>query len=291
MYSQNIRTRRCGSPFLKGGQPDSTEIRVEKRPSAFNYGCDTVIMRRTTLAIAVCWIFCVGSLAQTSQPGELPDSPSSNAQSQISPQVSGPVQTGMAVFQLLQRKSLVFPDLATNTQPFGTWEKFKLAANNSVALSTVGAALLGAAHGQAINSPSGYGQGAEGYGKRVGANMARAASNNLFGTFLLASALHEDPRFYVKKSLSFKQSVKYAASRLVMTRSDSGEEVIYFAALLGPVAGEALANTYYPKGNQGVGHTFVRYASDQGCKFAGNLLRQYWPTINRKLKLVPPPTE
>ena len=244
-----------------------------------------------TLAIAVGCIFCIGSVAQTSQPGELPNSPSASAQSQTSPQVSGPVQTGVAVFQLLQRKSLVFPDLATNKEPFGTWEKFKLAANNSVSLSTVGASLLGAAYGQAANSPPGYGQDEGGYGKRFGANMARAASNNLFGTFLLASALHEDPRFYVKKSLSFKQSVGYAASRLVKTRSDSGDEVIYFAALLGPVAGETLANTYYPKGNRGVGHTFIRYASDQGWKFAGNLLRQYWPTINKKLKLVPSSTQ
>jgi len=45
-------------------------------------------------------------------------------------------------FQILQQKSLVFPDLATNRQPFGAWDKFKLAANNSVSLSTVTAALL-----------------------------------------------------------------------------------------------------------------------------------------------------
>ena len=86
-----------------------------------------------------------------------------------------------------------------------SWQKFKLAANNSVALSTIAAAAAGAAYGQAVNSPSGYGQGAEGYGKRFGADMARTASENLFGTFLLASALHQDPRFYVRKNLSFKQ--------------------------------------------------------------------------------------
>ena len=29
------------------------------------------------------------------------------------------------------------------------------------------------------------------------------------------------------------------------------------------------------------------YDSDLGWKFGGNLLRQYWPTLNRRLKLVP----
>ena len=120
--------------------------------------------------------------------------------------------------------------------------------------------------------------------------MARSASANLFGTFLIASILHEDPRFYVKKHYSFKQSVKYAAERIVITRSDSGERVVNFADTLGPLAGEALADTYYPEGNRGVSSTFIRYGSDIGWKFGGNMLRQYWPRINRKIKLVPEST-
>jgi hypothetical protein len=229
------------------------------------------------------------TLAQQSQSGTLPNAPSASAQSQPAPQNANPMQNSMAFFQLLQQKSLVFPDLATDTGPLDSWGKFKLAANNSVALSTIGAALIGSAYGQAINSPAGYGQGGEGYGKRFGADMARAASANMFGTFLIASVTHEDPRFYVRKHLNFKESVKYAAVRLVITRSDSGERAISYSNLLGPLAGEALANTYYPEGNRGVGSTFTRYASDLGWKFAGNLLRQYWPHINRKLHLVPEP--
>ena len=120
--------------------------------------------------------------------------------------------------------------------------------------------------------------------------MARSASANLFGTFLIASVLHEDPRFYVKKHYTFKQSVKYAATRVVFTRSDSGERVVSFADLLGPLAGEALADTYYPEGNRDVSSTFIRYGADIGWKFGGNMLRQYWPKINRKLKLAPEPT-
>jgi hypothetical protein len=190
----------------------------------------------------------------------------------------------------LQRKSVFFPNLATNSGPLSVWQKFKLAANNSISLATIGAALAGAGYGQAINSPKGYGQGGEGYAKRFGADMARSASANLFGTFLIASVLHEDPRFYVKKHYSFKQSVKYAAERIVITRSDSGERVVNFADTLGPLAGEALADTYYPEGNRGVSSTFIRYGSDIGWKFGGNMLRQYWPRINRKIKLVPEST-
>lgn len=241
---------------------------------------------------AICCLVCAGSLAQQSQSGAPSNSPSAtspppSAPAQAAPQGTNPLQGGLGFAQLLQRKSLVFPDLATNSERLSTGQKFELAANNTVALSAIGIALISSSYGQAIDRPEGYGQGGEGYGKRFGANMARTASDNVFGTFLIASMLREDPRFYVKKHLSFQQSLKYSAARIAITRSDSGDRVVNFAGLLGPLASEALANIYYTDGDRGAGGTFARYASDLGWKFGGNLLRQYWPRINRKLRLMP----
>jgi hypothetical protein len=244
-------------------------------------------MHRFVWTAVICCLVCTCSRAQQTQTGTLPDAPAGGEQSQTIPQASNPIQSSVALFQVLQQKSRVFPDIATNAGEFGTWQKFKLAANNSASVSTIAQALLAAGFSQAIDSNSGYGQGVDGYAKRFGADMARSASANLFGTFLIASALHEDPRFYVKRGLSPKQSLKYAAQRLVYTRSDSGQQVINFDGLLGPLASEGLANTYYPKTNRGIGSTFVRYGSDQGWKFAGYVVRQYWPRINRKLRLLP----
>jgi hypothetical protein len=189
--------------------------------------------------------------------------------------------------QLLERKSLVFPDLATGKQPFGPRDKFKLAVNNSVSLWNIGGALVAAAYGQAIDTPEGYGQGWDGYAKRFGSGMARSASDNLFGTFAISSIMREDPRFYLEKNLSFGQSVKYSAVRVAITRSDAGKPVVNYGGLLGPLAGEALATTYFPEGSRGVSDMFIRYAADLGWRFGGNLMRQYWPTINRKLRLLP----
>ncbi len=244
-------------------------------------------MRRRAITITLCCLSHAGCFAQAPQSNPLPDAPSSSAQSQNAPPTANPLQGGMQLVQLLERKSLVFPDLATNKEPFGTGEKFKLAVNNSWSLATIGVALAGAGFGQAIDSPEGYGQGADGYAKRFGAGMARAASENLFGTFAIASIMREDPRFYVRKNLSFGQTVKYSAVRVVFTRSDSGKRVVNYAGLLGPLAGEFLANTYYPEGNRDVSSALIRYAGDLGWRFGGNMMRQYWPSINRKLRLVP----
>jgi hypothetical protein len=243
--------------------------------------------QRRAIPIALGCLAHAGCFAQVNESNSVPDAPSTVAHSQSAPQTTNPLKGGMQFVQLLERKSIVFPDLATNQQPFGAREKFKLAVNNSVSLATIGAALLGAGYGQAIDSPDGYGQGADGYGKRLGAEMARSASDNLFGTFAISSIMHEDPRFYVRKNLSFGQTVKYSAVRVAITRSDSGRQVVNYGGLLGPLAAEALANTYYPEGDRDVSSTFIRYASDLGWRFAGNLLRQYWPSINRKLRLMP----
>jgi hypothetical protein len=235
----------------------------------------------------LCCLLSPCSRAQQTQSSTLPDAPASSGQTQTTPPASNPIQSSVALFQVLQQKSRVFPDLATNVEPFGTFQKFKLAANNSVSFSTVGQSLVAAGFSQAINSARGYGQGFDGYAKRFGADMARSASTNLFGTFLIASVMHEDPRFYVKRGLSLKETLKYAGQRLVYTRSDSGDKVVNYDGLLGPLASEGLANTYYPKTNRGVGSTFIRYGSDQGWKFCGNVVRQYWPRINRKLRILP----
>lgn len=240
---------------------------------------------------AVCILAVASSMAQQTPPNQLPDAPSATSQQQEAPHDANPVESSKSFLSLLSTKSFVFPTLATGTGPLDPWQKFKLACRNSVSLATIGGVLIGSAYGQAINSPAGYGQGGEGYGKRFGADMARSSSANLIGNFAIASLLHEDPRFYVKRGLSFKKAVKYSAYRVFVTRSDSGEHVANFAGLVGPLAAEALATTYYPDGNNGVGDVFIRYASDMGWQFAGNLFRQYWPTINRRLRTQPPVPE
>jgi hypothetical protein len=123
----------------------------------------------------------------------------------------------------------------------------------------------------------------DGYGKRFGSYMARTASNSFFGTFLFATLFRQDPRFFVRSEPTFWQAVEYSLHRIVITRRDSGEDTVNSSGLLGPLAGEGLANTYLPMQDRTLGNTFVRYTSDIGLRVAGNVLRQYWPTLSKRL--------
>src|SRR5579862_1000081 len=106
---------------------------------------------RLILAAILCLLLSDGAVAQESKIDSLPDAPSQTEQSSqtqqpaTTPAAANPIQSSVQVVRLLQQKSLVFPDLATTQGPLSSWQKFKLAANNSVALSTIGAAAIGAA--------------------------------------------------------------------------------------------------------------------------------------------------
>ena len=74
--------------------------------------------------------------------------------------------------------------------------------------------------------------------------------------------------------------MKYSLLRVVITRSDSSAATVNSSGLLGPLAGEGLANVYLPVGDRTLGNTFVRYATDLGWRAAENVLRAHWPGIS-----------
>jgi len=146
------------------------------------------------------------------------------------------------------------------------------------------------------NNPEAYGQGWDAYGGRFGASLARSASSNFFGDFVFVSIFSQDPRFFPESKPTFWGSVKYSAERIVITRNDPGKDVFNTSGLLGPLAGEALANVCLPQSEQTVGKTAERYAIDLAWQIGGNMFRNYWPTFFKRmglnrLKVIPNPGE
>jgi len=238
------------------------------------------------LALTIHLLGLRSSAQQEDQSAPMPDAPSAS-KAQATPQGNSAMQSGAQFVSLLQRGSIVFPNLATSTAPLSPEEKLKLSVNNSVSLSAFVAANLSAGVNQAHEQPAAYGEAIGGYGRRLGAAMARRSSSQLLGTFLLASALHQDPRFFVRNDLDFGGSVKYAIRRVFVTRGDSGDPEFNWSGLLGMMGAEGLANVYYPDNYRTATNTFSRFGYDMLGNAGGNLLRQYWPRINRRLKLVP----
>ena len=80
-------------------------------------------------------------------------------------------------------------------EPLTTKMKFHMAYKDLSSPVFFARVAAWAAVQQANNTPH-YGQGAEGYGKRLGAGFADATTENLFGNAILPSLLHQDPRYF-----------------------------------------------------------------------------------------------
>lgn len=215
------------------------------------------------------------------KPKELPDAPVAKANS--AQQNRG--NSFQATFEILGRRSVFFPDLATSKNPLSVKQKFELFADESIAPSRFMGAAFGAGIDQARNALPDYGQEIGGYGKRFGSSIATSASDNFFGTFVLSSLLHRDPRYFVTLHGGVGHRIGYALSRIVISRKDDGTQAANWPGLIGPLLAESLANSYLPAKEQTAGKTFERYGWRIGVNTASNVLKEYWPTIFRSLRL------
>jgi hypothetical protein len=230
--------------------------------------------------IVVCLtVVATAEAQQDPKPQNLPDAPIAKPQGEASKR-QNPFNATVGV---LTKKSIFFPDIATSAGALSTKQKFELFADQSVAPSRFLSSAAGAGIGQAQNSLAGYGQGAGGYGKRFASSMATAASTNFFGTFVIASVSHRDPRYFVTLHPGVRYRLGYALSRIVISRTDDGRNAANWPGILGPLLAESLANSYLPVKEQTAGRTFQRYGIRIGLNTASNALRQYWPTIFRRL--------
>jgi hypothetical protein len=187
--------------------------------------------------------------------------------------------------RLVARRSIFFPDLALDKHALTPLQKLELATDNSVAPSMVFGDLISAGIDQATNSLKGYGQEYGGFGKRLGSALATSTTNQYFKTFLLPTVLHEDPRYFVLLHGSAAKRVSYAITRVVVTQTDARAEHVNWSEIAGPLMAEGLANVYLPSEERTVGRTFRRYGIRIGVGAAGNIVKEYWPTIFKRLRL------
>jgi len=242
-------------------------------------------MRYGSRALRFAVILLLGMEAVAAQqepkPKDLPEAPAPKYE-QAPDKHDNPLRTTVDV---LARRSMFFPDLAASPGPLDTKQKLELFADKSVAPSRLLASSISAGIGQARDSLSGYGQGMSGYGNRIGSSMASGVSSEFFSTFLFASLFRRDPRYFVSLRGGPWRRIGYGVSRLVATRTDLGTEGANWPGMIGPLFAESLANSYLPVKEQTAGRTFRRYGLRLGFTAGTNIVKEYWPTIFRNLRI------
>jgi len=129
---------------------------------------------------------------------------------------------------------------------------------------------------QAADTPGGWQQGAKGYGKRVGAGFADAATEGLIGNAILPSLLHQDPRYYYQgNSSTNKTRALHAVLAAFLCKGDNGKTQPNYSTWGGSLIASSISLAYYPSSDRNAQHVFKNFGIGMGLHVAGGLVQEF----------------
>jgi hypothetical protein len=165
--------------------------------------------------------------------------------------------------------------------PISQREKFKIAAEDTFDRGSFILAAGFAGESQLTNNTPSFGQGVAGYARYFGAAYADIAIGDFMTEAIYPALLHQDPRYFRRGTGSGPSRAWYAVRQLFWTRTDSGGWQVNYSEIGGNATAAAIANAYY-RDNRTAAAAASKLAIQLGIDGAGNLLKEFWPDIERK---------
>ncbi len=196
----------------------------------------------------------------------------------------GEVEKAQLKQQEAQRLLGVVPNFYSsyiwNAEPMSAKQKFMLTLrSNTDPFNFLLVATLAGLE-QKHNTFPGYGQGAEGYAKRLGAAYADTMVSKMVSRAILPSVLHQDPRYFYQGSGSVRTRIIHALSSAVICRGDNGRLQPNYSQVLGSFAATGISNLYRAPGDRTASLTFRNGLVMTASTAAENLIREF---VSRKL--------
>lgn len=167
--------------------------------------------------------------------------------------------------------------------PLTAGQKMKLAFRSSVDPVTFGAAVLVAGYHEALDDDTGFGWGAEGFGKRAGAAYLDAFDGTMIGNGILPAVLHQDPRYFRLGHGTATHRVLYALFTNVACKGDKSRKwQPNISNVGGNIISGAISNLYYPSQNSGWGETITNGLTVTAEGGFGSLFQEFWPDLSRR---------
>jgi hypothetical protein len=179
----------------------------------------------------------------------------------------------------------IFPNyrsVSADTQlpPLSVKDKFWLATQDSFDYSSFVSAGMLAGVSQSNKSYREFGQGAKGYGRYYWHAVADQAVGNYMTEAVVPAVTHEDPRYYTLGHGGFFKRTRYAVSRLLITRTDSGGRTINISEIVGNGAGAGISDLYYPRNERTWTKTGQKWVTQIALDGVFNIVKEFWPDIN-----------
>ncbi len=129
-----------------------------------------------------------------------------------------------------------------------------------------------------------FGQGAKGYAKRYAGAFADGAIGNYLTEAAFPVVFHQDPRFFrMGPTAGFWKRVGYSASRVMVTRGDSGARQFNFSEIVGNGAAAGISAAYYPASSKHPEEVMEKFALNVGSDAGFNILKEFWPDMQHKI--------
>jgi hypothetical protein len=135
---------------------------------------------------------------------------------------------------------------------------------------------------QEADTPTEWGQGGSGYGKRFASTVACSGVHGAL-VFGLDATLHEDPRYFRSDGHGFWRRTAHAFRGTLLTRTDHGGETLSVWRLGSAYGAAYLSNQWYPGRLNTVGLGFAEGSLQLGFDLTSNLATEFWPDVRREM--------
>jgi hypothetical protein len=175
-------------------------------------------------------------------------------------------------------------DQPENRGPLTPRQKYNIAWHQFWDESAHFGNLIQASISQAANGLPHYGQGWGAFGERYLAQEGDQFTGSMLIYGVLPNMLHQDPRYFRRGRGSAWSRIAYAASRVLIARTDSGRNTFNASQVFGQLGQASISMLYYPKQDRELEGVLQGWAINQGYNIGWNQLKEFTPDLGAFLK-------
>ncbi len=175
-------------------------------------------------------------------------------------------------------------DQPENQGPLTPAQKYNIAWHQFWDESAHYGNVLQAAISQAADGLPHYGEGWGAFGERYLAQEGDQFTGAFLIYGILPNMLHQDPRYFRRGRGSALSRIAYAASRVLIARTDSGNPTFNASQVFGQLGQAGISLSYYPKQDRDVHGLFVGWAVNQTYNVGWNQLKEFTPDLNALIR-------
>lgn len=175
-------------------------------------------------------------------------------------------------------------DQPENKGPLTPAQKYDIAWHQFWDMSAHYGNVIQAAISQAANGLPHYGQGWGAFGERYLAQEGDQLTGSMLIYGVLPNMLHQDPRYFRRGRGSAWSRIAYAASRVLVARTDFGRPTFNASQIFGQLGQASISMLYYPKQDREIDGVLQGWAINQGYNLGWNQLKEFTPDLGAFLR-------